>query len=70
MESRELWMAAGDPDQLEHLLSLCTDMRLYDDVVCLPAMIKLVEFDTAFGEPGQFKTWEYLLLAGLMANIC
>lgn len=55
---------AADPEQLAHLLSLCTDMMRYDDVVCLPAGIKSVEFEKAFGEPGQFNTWEYLLLAG------
>ena len=39
-------------------------MRIYHDVVCLPPGIRSVEFEKAFGYPGKFKTWEYLLMAG------
>ena len=42
----------------------CKDMRIYHDVVCLPPGIRSVEFEKAFGYPGKFKTWEYLLMAG------
>lgn len=56
------WTAT--PEALSKAKKRCEDMRIYDDVVCLPPGIRTVEFEKALGAAGRFKTWEYLLMAG------
>ncbi|DBA98245.1 TPA: hypothetical protein ACH3X1_001169 [Trebouxia sp. C0004] len=55
---------AASAEALLAVQQRCIDMRLYDEVVCLPRGIASVEFEKAFGYPGKVITSEYLLLAG------
>ncbi|KAL0042142.1 hypothetical protein WJX77_004487 [Trebouxia sp. C0004] len=56
------WTAT--PQALSTAKQRCEDMRIYDDVVCVPPGIRTVEFEKALGSAGKVKTWEYLLMAG------